>query len=146
MRRHGRADGVRLFFSHGNGFTADAYLPNAHLLANFDLVIFDFRNHGQNVPVVPPHHDYKQLTSDLEQVIQAVKMRLGERPTAGLFHSMSARTAMNTLSKSAGVGMRWSYSIPLTCHRLIIRFTLLWRRSRNASSIGRFTGAVASRQ
>ena len=64
VRRHGRADGVRLFFSHGNGFAADAYFPYwRHLLANFDLVIFDFRNHGQNVPVVPPHHNYEQLTS-----------------------------------------------------------------------------------
>ena len=47
VRRHGRADGVRLFFSHGNGFAADAYFPYwQHLLANFDLVVFDFRNHG----------------------------------------------------------------------------------------------------
>jgi pimeloyl-ACP methyl ester carboxylesterase len=105
VRRHGHADGVRLFFSHGNGFAADAYFPYwQHLLANFDLVIFDFRNHGQNVPVVPPHHDYKQLTSDLEQVIQAVKMRLGERPTAGLFHSMSARTAMK---HAIEISWRW---------------------------------------
>jgi pimeloyl-ACP methyl ester carboxylesterase len=53
VRRHGRADGVRLLFSHGNGFAADAYFPCwQYLLANFDLVVFDFRNHGQNVPVV----------------------------------------------------------------------------------------------
>jgi pimeloyl-ACP methyl ester carboxylesterase len=92
---YGRADGVRLFFSHGNGFAADAYFPYwRHLLTNFDLLLFDFRNHGHNVPVVPPHHTYEQLTRDLERVIQAVKVRLGERPTAGLFHSMSARTAM----------------------------------------------------
>ncbi|MFZ1150408.1 MAG: hypothetical protein WAR76_11825, partial [Xanthobacteraceae bacterium] len=105
VRRHGHADGVRLFFSHGNSFAADAYFPYwQHLLANFDLVIFDFRNHRQNVPVVPPHHDYKQLTSHLEQVIQAVKMRLGERPTAGLFHSMSARTAMK---HAIEISWRW---------------------------------------
>ena len=74
VRRHGRADGVRLFFSHGNGFAADAYFPYwQHLLANFDLVVFDFRNHGQNVPVVPPNHNYEQLTRDLERVIQSVK-------------------------------------------------------------------------
>ena len=42
VRRHGRADGVRLFFSHGNGFAADAYFPYwQHLLANFDLVVFE---------------------------------------------------------------------------------------------------------
>lgn len=53
----GRPDGVRLFLSQGNGFAADAYFPYwQYLLAKFDLVVFDFRNHGQNVPVVPPHH------------------------------------------------------------------------------------------
>ncbi len=95
MRRHGRRDGVRLLLSHGNGFAADAYFPYwRHLLAQFDLLVFDFRNHGQNVPVVPPHHTYEQLTRDLERVVQAVKVRLGEKPTAGIFHSMSGRTAM----------------------------------------------------
>jgi pimeloyl-ACP methyl ester carboxylesterase len=89
VRRHGRADGVRLFISHGNGFAADAYFPYwQHLLASFDLVVFDFRNHGQNVPVVPPNHNYEQLARDLELVIQSVKVRLGERRTAGLFHSI----------------------------------------------------------
>jgi pimeloyl-ACP methyl ester carboxylesterase len=105
VRRHGRADGVRLFFSHGNGFAADAYFPYwRYLLMKFDLVVFDFRNHGHNVPVMPPHHTYEQLTRDLERVIKAVKVRLGERPTAGLFHSMSARTAMK---HAIEIGWRW---------------------------------------
>ena len=66
VRRHGRADGARLLFSHGNGFAADAYFPYwQHLLANFDLIVFDFRNHGQNVPVLPPNQNYEQLTRDL---------------------------------------------------------------------------------
>jgi pimeloyl-ACP methyl ester carboxylesterase len=55
-------------------------------------VIFDFRNHGQNVPVTPANHNYAQLARDLDCVVQEVKARLGEKPTAGLFHSMSART------------------------------------------------------
>jgi len=105
MRRHGRADGVRLLIAHGNGFAADAYFPYwRHLLSDFDLLVFDFRNHGQNVPVVPPRHSYEQFVRDLERVIQAVKSRLGERPTAGLFHSMSGRTAMK---HALEVGWRW---------------------------------------
>jgi pimeloyl-ACP methyl ester carboxylesterase len=105
VRRHGRADGARLFLSHGNGFAADAYFPYwQYLLAKFDLIVFDFRNHGQNVPVVPPHHHYEQLTCDLERVIDAVKLKLGERRTAGLFHSMSARTAMK---HAIEIGWRW---------------------------------------
>jgi pimeloyl-ACP methyl ester carboxylesterase len=95
MRRHGRPDGVRLFLTHGNGFAADAYFPYwQHLLPQFDVLVFDFRNHGQNVPVVPPHHTYEQFTNDLERVVQGVNARLGEKPSAGIFHSMSGRTAM----------------------------------------------------
>ena len=105
VRRHGCADGVRLFLSHGNGFAADAYFPYWHyLLAKFDLVVFDFRNHGQNVPVVPPNHNYEQFTRDLEHVIEGVKSKLGKRRTAGLFHSMSARTAMKHAIET---GWRW---------------------------------------
>jgi pimeloyl-ACP methyl ester carboxylesterase len=95
VRRHGRPEGVRLLLTHGNGFAADAYLPYwQHLLPQFDLLVFDCRNHGQNVPVVPAHHTYEQLTRDLERVLQGLNARLGEKPTAGIFHSMSGRTAM----------------------------------------------------
>jgi pimeloyl-ACP methyl ester carboxylesterase len=95
VRRHGSPEGVRLLMTHGNGFAADAYFPYwRQFLDKFDLLVFDFRNHGQNVPVVPSHHTYEQLTRDLERMLRDVKSRLGEKPTAGLFHSMSARTAM----------------------------------------------------
>ncbi len=105
MRRHGRADGVRLLLSHGNGFAADAYLPYwQHLLPQFDLLVFDFRNHGQNIPVVPSHHTYEQLVNDLERVAQGVNARLGKKPTAAIFHSMSGRTAMK---HAIEVGWRW---------------------------------------
>src|ERR1700739_404090 len=66
MRRHGNPDGVRLLLAHGNGLASDAYFPYwQHLLPAFDLLVFDFRNHGQNVPVAPSHHTYEQLTRDL---------------------------------------------------------------------------------
>jgi pimeloyl-ACP methyl ester carboxylesterase len=105
MRRHGNSEGVRLLVTHGNGFAADAYFPYwQHFLGKFDVLVFDFRNHGQNVPVVPAHHTYEQLTHDLERIVQEVKLHLGERRTAGLFHSMSARTAMK---HAIEVGWRW---------------------------------------
>ncbi len=105
VRRHGRANGVRLLFTHGNGFAADAYFPYWHrLLPKFDVLVFDFRNHGQNVPVEPSNHNYAQLTRDLERLLQEVKSRLGEKPTAGIFHSMSARTAMK---HAVEIGARW---------------------------------------
>jgi pimeloyl-ACP methyl ester carboxylesterase len=105
VRRHGRADGVRLFVSHGNGFAIDGYLPYwEHFLADYDLIIFDFRNHGQNVPVTPANHTYGQLSRDLERVYQAVTARLGSRKSAGIFHSMSGRAAMK---HAIEIGFRW---------------------------------------
>jgi pimeloyl-ACP methyl ester carboxylesterase len=105
MRRHGNPDGVRLLVTHGNGFAADAYYPYwRQLLAKFDVLVFDFRNHGRNVPVTPSNHHYAQLANDLERVVQAVDDQLGVKPTAGIFHSMSARTAMK---HAIEIGWRW---------------------------------------
>jgi pimeloyl-ACP methyl ester carboxylesterase len=105
MRRYGNPAGVRMLMSHGNGFAVDAYFPYwQHFLDAFDLVIFDFRNHGQNLPVEPPNHSYAQLVRDLERVIQEVCARWGQKKTAGIFHSMSARTAMK---HAIEVGWRW---------------------------------------
>jgi pimeloyl-ACP methyl ester carboxylesterase len=64
------------------------------LLPNFDVLVFDFRNHGQNAPVEPANHTYAQLSRDLERVVREVTARLGPKKTAGIFHSMSGRTAM----------------------------------------------------
>ena len=105
MRRHGNPDGVRLLVTHGNGFAADAYYPYwRQLLAKFDVLVFDFRNHGRNVPVTPANHNYGQLANDLERVVQAVNGTLGTKNTAGIFHSMSARSAMK---HSIEIGWRW---------------------------------------
>ena len=105
IRRHGHPDGVRVLVTHGNGFAADAYYPYwRQLLSKFDVLVFDFRNHGQNVPVEPANHNYAQLSHDLERVVQAVRERLGEKRTAGIFHSMSGRTAMK---HAIEIGWRW---------------------------------------
>jgi pimeloyl-ACP methyl ester carboxylesterase len=91
--------------THGNGFAADAYYPYwQHLLPKFDVLVFDFRNHGQNVPVEPSNHHYAQLSRDLERVVQEVRAKLGVKKTAGIFHSMSARTAMK---HAIEIGWRW---------------------------------------
>ncbi len=105
MRRHGNPNGTRILLSHGNGFAVDAYYPYwRHFLDRFDLVIFDFRNHGQNIPVEPANHVYAQLARDLERVVQDVRARLGARKTVGIFHSMSARTAMK---HAIEIGWQW---------------------------------------
>ena len=105
IRRHGNRDGVRLTVTHGNGFASDAYLPFwQHLTPHYDVLVFDFRNHGQNVPVEPANHNYAQLSRDLDRVRDAIDSRLGKKTTVGIFHSMSGRTAMK---HAIEIGWRW---------------------------------------
>jgi pimeloyl-ACP methyl ester carboxylesterase len=109
VRRHGNPDGVRLFLSHGNGYAINGYLPYwEHFLDRFDLIVFDFRNHGENVPVTPANHTYGQLSRDLERVYRDVTTKLGARKTAGIFHSMSGRTAMK---HALEIGFCWDAPI-----------------------------------
>jgi pimeloyl-ACP methyl ester carboxylesterase len=105
VRRHGNPDGVRLYLSHGNGFAINGYLPYwQHFLDRYDVILFDFRNHGENTPVTPANHTYEQLSRDLEGVYQAVTAKLGKARSAGVFHSMSGRTAMK---HAIEIGFRW---------------------------------------
>lgn len=91
VRRHGRIDGPRLVLSHGNGCAIDGYLPYWRLLLDdFDLVLFDFRNHGRN----PPHggaHGFDRFLRDLDAIYDAIDREFGRKPQVGAFHSMSAR-------------------------------------------------------
>jgi len=105
VRRHGNLAGHRLLVSHGNGFAADAYLPFwAPLLRDWEVVVFDCRNHGQNLPSDPAHHTYAQMTRDLDCVLDGVALAWGSRKSAGAFHSMSARVAMK---HAIEIGWRW---------------------------------------
>jgi pimeloyl-ACP methyl ester carboxylesterase len=105
IRRYGNPAGVRLTVTHGNGFAADAYLPFWQLFADrCDVLVFDFRNHGQSTPVEPANHTYAQLARDLERIRHAIDAHFGEKPTCGIFHSMSARTAMK---HAIEIGWRW---------------------------------------
>ena len=106
VRQHGnRAARVRLFLSHGNGFAADGYLPFwSRLLDDFELLVFDFRNHGHNAPSDPAHHTYAQMARDLERVHQDATARLGRKTHVGAFHSMSGRAAMK---HAIEIGWRW---------------------------------------
>ncbi|MDP6774887.1 MAG: alpha/beta hydrolase [Rhodospirillales bacterium] len=122
-RIHGNARGTRLFFSHGNGFAADGYLPFwGVLLERFEVVVFDFRNHGRNGPSPAESHDYAHFIADLASVRRQVTSRLGARTSVGVFHSMSARAAMK---EAVDTGFHWDAlvlfepaNVPLRGHAL----------------------------
>ena len=49
LRRHGNPSGPRIVVSHGNSLAIDLYYPFWSLFADeFDLVLYDLRNHGWN--------------------------------------------------------------------------------------------------
>ena len=106
IRRGGNPTGVRLFISNGNGFAIDGYRVFWEpLLQEFDVVLFDIRNHGRNEPCGGDGHHYKQLAKDLGTVFHGVDQRLGHKPSVGVFHSMSARAAMKH-----AVEMEWVWN------------------------------------
>ena len=101
VRRYGNPDGPRLLISHGNGLAVDLYRPYwSLLLDDFDLMLFDLRNHGRNPVGDLGRHTIPTLCRDLEAVGQAVDRSFGMRPRAGVFHSVSCLAA--ALSPSLG--------------------------------------------
>jgi pimeloyl-ACP methyl ester carboxylesterase len=97
VRRYARPGAVRLFLSNGNGFAIDGYWPFWGPLAErFELIVFDVRNHGRNPLAASGRdgHTYAQMTLDLERVVRETVRTFGPRGSVGVFHSMSARTAM----------------------------------------------------
>jgi pimeloyl-ACP methyl ester carboxylesterase len=109
VRRHGNANAkARIFLGNGNGFAADGYYPFwGPLCDTFDMVVFDFRNHGWNPPAESgaDGHTYAQMTLDLDRVLREVQKREGEKTDIGIFHSMSSRTAMK---HAIELGFKWS--------------------------------------
>lgn len=94
-RRIGNPAGTRLVITHGNGFAIDAYRVFWEPLAkDFDLVLFDMRNHGRSPFSGAGGHHYARLAIDIGEVAAEVQRRFGSRPTVGVFHSFSARSAL----------------------------------------------------
>lgn len=94
VRQHGKADGPRLILSHGNGLAIDGYLPFwGPLRDRYEVVLFDFRNHGQNPLHREDAHLWLRFVMDMEEVFQAINRELGQKRAAGAFHSLSGVAA-----------------------------------------------------
>jgi pimeloyl-ACP methyl ester carboxylesterase len=95
VRVRGNRDGPRLMLSHGNGFAIDAYFPFwRHLSDRYELVMYDQRNHGRNPYHGAPGHTIEGFVDDLDRVLAAIGNELGAKPTAGIYHSVSAIAAV----------------------------------------------------
>ena len=95
LRRYGNPNGTRLVLSHANGFGTDAYYPFwSLLLERFDVVLFDFRNHGWNRVGSQTKHSIPTFLRDLTRVSKGIARDFGSKKMIGVFHSLSAQTAM----------------------------------------------------
>ena len=95
LRRHGNPDGTRLVLSHGNALAVDLYYPFWSLLTNrFDLVLYDFRNHGWNELGDIAEHSIATFAADNRTIARGIDRVFGPKPRVGVFHSMSATTAL----------------------------------------------------
>lgn len=95
LRRHGNPQGPRLVVSHANGLSADSYFPFWSLLLDrFDVIVYDFRNHGWNPVGDLKEHHIPIFARDNACVAQAIDLHFGGKPRVGVFHSLSASTAV----------------------------------------------------
>ena len=95
LRRHGNPEGPRLVLSHANGLAADSYYPFWSLLCGrFDLVLYDLRNHGWNPVGDLRRHNILTFVRDNSSVVRAIDRFFGVKPKIGVFHSLSAVTAV----------------------------------------------------
>ncbi len=102
LRRHGNRSGPRLVVSHCNGFAADAYYPFWSLLTDrFDVVLFDLRNHGWNPVDDAEAHSVATFIDDHGHIAKAIDRHFGARPKIGVFHSVSAQSALIGATRSS---------------------------------------------
>jgi pimeloyl-ACP methyl ester carboxylesterase len=105
LRRHGNRARPRVVLSHGNGFAIDGYFPFWRLLIqDFEVVVFDQRNHGQNPRHTEAHHTYQRIARDAAPIRAAIDRHFGAKPSAGVFHSLSA---VANIHGDTEHGVRW---------------------------------------
>ncbi len=106
LREYGRSGAPRLALSHGNGLAINAYLPFWLPLADdFELILFDIRNHGENPSHDPAAHSWERFAADMGEVFAGINTHFGDRPTVGVFHSLSAVAALTHTLKA---GPTWA--------------------------------------
>lgn len=100
VRQHGNPAGSRIILSHGSGLAADLYYPFWSLLAgDFDLMIYDIRNHGWNSFGAQRDHNIPTIIHDHDTILESVDRAYGNKPTVGIFHSLTSIVTLLSFSK-----------------------------------------------
>ena len=100
LRRHGNPDGMRLILSHGNGLAVDLYYPFwSRLRKDFDLMIYDLRNHGWNTVGNLNDHSVPTLVNDHDRIIEEINNQFGQKLQVGVYHSLASLTPLLSPSK-----------------------------------------------
>ncbi len=114
VRRHGNPEGPRLVLSHGNGLAIDLYYPFWSLLADdFDLLMYDLRNHGWNEVGPLLSHNIPTIARDQDAILEAIDREYGGKPKAGVFHSVSGTTTLLSPSNCSGFEALFLFDPPL---------------------------------
>ncbi|MCY4623473.1 MAG: alpha/beta hydrolase [Chloroflexi bacterium] len=114
VRRHGNPDGQRLVLSHGNGLATDLYYPFWSLLTDeFDVIIYDLRNHGWNELTSLDRHNVPTLVDDHDRILEAVDEGFGKKPKIGVYHSLSSIAALLSSTMGSGYEALILYDPPL---------------------------------
>ena len=100
VRQHGNPSGTRLVMSHGSGLAVDLYYPFWSLLTDdFDLIVYDLRNHGWNSAGAQRDHNIPTLIHDHDVILESVEREYGSKPTVGVFHSLTTIVTLMSFSK-----------------------------------------------
>ena len=114
LRRHGNPNGPRLVLSHGNGLSIDLYYPFWSLLVDdFDIVVYDLRNHGWNSIGDISSHSIPMFIRDHDRILKLIDEKWGERPKIGVYHSVSALASLLSFATAHPLSARVLIDPPL---------------------------------
>ena len=114
LRRHGNPDGPRLVLSHGNGLAIDLYYPFWSLLTDdYDVILYDLRNHGWNSITSLQNHNIPTLVQDHDKILEAIDLQFGAKPKIGIYHSVSALITLLSPNRGSDFVGRVLFDPPL---------------------------------
>ena len=100
VRQHGNPSGLRVVVSHGSGLAVDLYYPFWSLLSDdFDLMVYDLRNHGWNSVGDQRDHNIPTLIHDHDIILESIDRAYGSKPTVGIYHSLASLITLLSFSK-----------------------------------------------